>query len=233
MTPIKYHIPGHLGIIMDGNGRWARSRGLNVVKGHRRGAGRIADIIDSASEMGINYISFYAFSTENWMRPKEEVDALMNLMLFSFKKEIKDFNSKNYIAKFAGRRENFSKKILKAMEYCEDLTRGNTGITVVLCIDYGGRQEIADAVNKIIEAGDTEEVTPQKITDNLYLPGIPDIDLLIRTSGEERVSNFMLWQLAYSELYFTDVLWPDFNPEELNKAVNSYSIRQRRFGGRI
>ncbi len=227
MNSPKDCIPSHLGIIMDGNGRWARMRGLKVVSGHREGALRIKDTIDYAAELGIKYVSLYAFSTENWRRSKEEVDALMNLLVLFLKREIKEFNAKNFKIMFSGRRDNFSKKVLNTIRYAEDLTKDNTGLIMILCVDYGGRQEIADAANKT-----KGEVNIQKISSNLYIPEIPDIDLLIRTSGEERISNFMLWQLAYSELYFADVLWPDFSRDEVDKALTSYSIRQRRFGAR-
>jgi undecaprenyl diphosphate synthase len=188
---ISNQIPGHLGIIMDGNGRWARMRGLDVAQGHRSGARRVKDIINCCDEIGVQYVSLYAFSTENWLRPKEEVNALMNLLVLFLKKEINEFNSKNCRIMFAGRREKFSKKVLNTINYSENLTKDNTGLTMILCVDYGGRQEISDAANKI-----EGEVNPDKLSSNLYLPGIPDVDFLIRTSGEERISNFMLGRVA-------------------------------------
>lgn len=204
-------------------------RGLDVLIGHQEGAGRVKDISRYCSEIGVGYLSLFAFSTENWQRPNREVDALMDLLVRFLYSELSEMNKNNIRFLVSGRRRNFSKNVIKALEHTIETTSENTGLNLVLCLDYGGRQEIADAARKNKGNSENEE----EFRNNLYLPEVPDIDLLIRTSGEERISNFMLWQLAYSELYFIPVLWPDFTREELRKAIKSYNNRQRRFGMRL
>lgn len=205
-------------------------RGLDVLIGHQEGAARVKDVSRYCSEIGVGYLTLFAFSTENWQRPNREVDALMDLLVRFLHSELNEMNKNNIRFLIAGRRKNFSKDVIKALEHAIKTTRDNTGLNLVLCLDYGGRQEVIDAAKKSEGNGKLDE---EEFRNYLYLPEMPDIDLLIRTSGEERISNFMLWRLAYTELYFTPALWPDFRQEELNKAIKSYNNRQRRFGMRI
>ncbi|MFH1415567.1 MAG: polyprenyl diphosphate synthase [Elusimicrobiota bacterium] len=222
-------VPDHIAIVMDGNSRWAKIRGYDVLLGHKEGAERVKDVSRYCGDTGVNYLSLFAFSTENWQRSGREVNALMDLLVDFLYDQLDDMNENNIRLLTSGRRRNFSKKVIKALDNAIEKTGSNTGLRLILCLDYGGRREIVDASEKtggII----TEEEDFQK---HLYLPDVPDVDLLIRTSGEERLSNFMLWQLSYSELYFTPVLWPDFDKQEFDRALRSFSRRQRRFGVRI
>ncbi len=221
-------IPEHIAIIMDGNSRWAKMRGLDVVFGHREGAERVKDITRFCRESGVRYLSLFAFSTENWQRPGREVDALMDLLVRFLNSQLGDMKKNNIKFLTAGRKKNFKKDVNKALDYAVRETELNTGLTLVLFLDYGGRQEVIDSA-----IGVSIELEEEDYRHNLYLPELPDVDLLIRTSGEERISNFMLWQLAYSELYFTPELWPDFKKCEFMKAIKSYNRRQRRFGMRV
>lgn len=222
-------LPEHIGIIMDGNGRWAKKRALPRTAGHKAGAEVFRAISKECSRIGIKYVTFYAFSTENWKRPQEEVNALMALFkdyLLEAKSDIAA--SGNIRLKFIGLREGISNELLNLMDEAEAETASHTGTTVYLAINYGGRQEIVNAVNKLIASGKTE-VSEEEISANLYT--VPDCDLIIRPSGEERLSNFLLWQAAYSEFWYSDVLWPDFKAEDLHKALREFEKRNRRFGG--
>ena len=221
-------LPTHLGIIMDGNGRWAKKRGLPRSAGHKAGANVFRTISDECANLGIKYVTFYAFSTENWKRPKEEVDALMSLFkdyLLEAKADmVKAGNNK---IKFIGERDGISAELLKLMDEAEEETASHTGTTVYLAVNYGGRQEIVSAVNALIKEG-KEEINEKDISDNIYT--YPECDLIIRPSGEQRLSNFLLWQAAYSEFWYSDVLWPDFKKEDLYKALRDFESRNRRFG---
>ncbi|MCD6408476.1 isoprenyl transferase [bacterium] len=226
-------IPVHVGIIMDGNGRWATKRNLPRIAGHKEGLKAVRRVVKAADKYGVKYLTLYSFSTENWKRPKEEVEFLFKLMEDRLRKEGENLHKNNVKVRFTGRREELPKELKKIMEEVEKLTSKNTGLNLVFAINYGGRQEIIDAVKKIIKKGYTfQDVNEQLINKFLYLQ-IPEPDLIIRTAGEKRLSNFLLWQSAYSEFYFTDVLWPDFNEECFYKALLSYQRRKRKFGGLI
>ncbi|MGN0534085.1 MAG: polyprenyl diphosphate synthase [Eubacterium sp.] len=222
-------LPEHIGIIMDGNGRWAKKRALPRSAGHKAGANVFRTISKECERLGIKYVTFYAFSTENWKRPKEEVDALMNLFM-EYLLEAKSDMTKagNSKIKFIGEREGLSQELLDLMQEAEEETASHTGTTVYLAINYGGRQEIVSAVNKLIKQGRTE-ITEQDISNEIYT--VPDCDLIIRPSGEQRLSNFLLWQSAYSEFWYSDVLWPDFKVDDLHEALTEFEKRNRRFGG--
>lgn len=221
-------IPCHVGIIMDGNGRWAKERGLNRSKGHEAGYKTLKTTAKYILDSGVKVLSVFAFSTENFNRPKEEVDFLMNLFIKGFKKDSAFFNKENIKVIFSGRKEPLKKDVIEAMEYLSESTKNNTKGILNICLNYGGRSEIVDAVNHIIK-DNLKEVDEEVINNYLYNK-LPDIDLLIRTSGEVRISNFMLWQLSYAELYFPKCYFPDFNQEEFNKALLEYTKRDRRFG---
>ena len=223
-------LPLHIAIIMDGNGRWAAARGLPRSAGHREGAQAVRRTLEAARDMGIKYLTLYAFSTENWTRPKEEINTLMQLLERTLDEYQKSAQKADYRVLVSGERERLPAGILAKMDELVRSTESNKGLTVHLALNYGARQEIVHAVNQILKEG-LAEVTPQDISRHLYQPEIPEPDLIIRTSGEQRLSNFLLWQAAYSEFYFTPVLWPDFNKEELQKAVDAYRARKRRFGG--
>ena len=221
-------IPCHVGIIMDGNGRWAKERGLNRSKGHEAGYKTLKTTAKYILDSGVKVLSVFAFSTENFNRPKEEVDFLMNLFIKGFKKDSAFFNKENIKVVFSGRKEPLKKDVIEAMEYLSESTKNNTKGILNICLNYGGRSEIVDAVNHIIK-DKLKEVDEEVINSYLYNK-LPDIDLLIRTSGEVRISNFMLWQLSYAELYFPKCYFPDFNQEEFDKALLEYTKRDRRFG---
>ena len=223
-------LPLHIAIIMDGNGRWAAARGLPRSAGHREGAQAVRRTLEAARDMGIKYLTLYAFSTENWTRPKEEINTLMQLLERTLDEYQKSAQKADYRVLVSGERERLPAGILAKMDELVRSTESNKGLTVHLALNYGARQEIVHVVNQILKEG-LAEVTPQDISRRLYQPDIPEPDLIIRTSGEQRLSNFLLWQAAYSEFYFTPVLWPDFNKEELQKAVDAYRARKRRFGG--
>jgi len=224
-TPIK-----HLAIIMDGNGRWAEERGLKRTKGHEVGAETIRDITTyCAAHKSIETATFYAFSTENWKRPKIEVEFLMKLLDRYLKKELKTYQEHNIRFQAIGNIDAFSKALQERIKDTEYLTRNNTNLTQILALNYGGRAEITSAVNQLIQEG-KNKVTEDDISSALQTPYC-DIDILIRTSGEERLSNFLLWQLSYAEFYFTPTLWPDFTSEELDTILKSFTQRHRRFGG--
>jgi undecaprenyl diphosphate synthase len=220
----------HLAIIMDGNGRWAQERGLNRTKGHEAGAEVIRDITTyCATHESIETTTFYAFSTENWKRPKLEVEFLMKLLDKYLQKELETYQSHNIRFQAIGNIEAFSKSLQNRIRQTEELTKNNTSLTQVLALNYGGRAEITSAVNSLISKG-KRSITEEDISHALQTP-YSDIDLLIRTSGEERISNFLLWQVSYSEFYFTPTLWPDFTAKELGEIIENYEQRSRRFGG--
>lgn len=219
----------HIAIIMDGNGRWAKQKLLGRIKGHREGAKALREAISACMEKNVEYLTVYAFSTENWQRPKEEVDALMNLLREFIDKELPNFMEKGICLKTIGRTAELPADIVKKLDDAKNKTAENQNFTFVLAINYGSRQEITDAVNNIIKSG-VSEITLETFPEFLYTQNIPDPELLIRTSGEQRLSNFLLWQLSYAEFYFTDVLWPDFKKENLFAAIDEYKKRNRRFG---
>lgn len=225
----------HIAIIMDGNGRWAKKRGKPHIYGHRQGAQALKNIIEESVRLGLKFLTVYAFSTENWDRPAPEVRGLMALLKRYLKKETQSLHEKNIRICFIGGREKFDADILDLMQDAESLTQHNTGLTFVVALSYGARQEIMQAIRCIVEdvsahKVQTDQMTPEIFQTYLYTAGIPDPDLIIRTSGEQRISNFLLWQLAYAEFYFTPVLWPDFSKEDLCKAMDSFYGRERRFG---
>ncbi|MCQ8211263.1 isoprenyl transferase [Cetobacterium somerae] len=226
---MKLDIPNHIAIIMDGNGRWAKEKGMPRTYGHKAGADTLRKILTSCGELGVKYLTVYAFSTENWKRAKEEVDTLMFLFKTYLKNEKKLLMKNNVRFIVSGRKEGISKDLLNEIEKLENVTKGNTGITLNIAFNYGGRAELIDAIKEIIK-NDEKEITEEIIEKYLYNQ-LPDPELLIRTSGEMRISNFLLWQIAYSEIYVTDTYWPDFNRDELMKAIESYQKRDRRFGG--
>ncbi|WP_130891966.1 isoprenyl transferase [Fusobacterium ulcerans] len=226
---MESRIPSHIAIIMDGNGRWAERRGLPRTLGHKEGAVALRKIITYAGEIGIKYLTVYAFSTENWRRSKDEVDALMFLFKTYLKNEEKNIMKNNVRFLVSGRKDGVSLPLLKAIKNLEDKSKDNTGLTLNIAFNYGGRAEIIDAVNSILKLK-KDHIDEENFSKYLY-SDMPDPELLIRTSGELRISNFLLWQIAYSEIYITEALWPDFDEKELDKAIESYNGRDRRFGG--
>lgn len=229
------NVPAHVAIILDGNGRWAKKRLMPRNYGHMQGAKVVEQICEDADSIGIKYLTVYAFSTENWNRPKDEVEALMKLLRNYLKDCIKRANNNNMRVRVIGEKTGLSDDIRNKINELEECSKNNTGLTFTIALNYGSRDEITRAVRKIsedVKQGiiDENDIDDKMISDYLDTGGIPDPDLLIRTSGEQRLSNFLLWQLAYTEFYFTDVLWPDFNKKELLKAVEKYSERDRRFG---
>ena len=220
--------PSHVGIIMDGNGRWAVARGKKRSYGHHAGSANVDRVVTHAFNKGVKALTLYAFSSENWARPQDEVDELMKLLKTYFKKFIKKVIKNNVRLMVSGGREQLSAELIKVIEDGENKSKDNTEHVLNIALNYGGRQEIVYAVKKLIENG--EEITVDSISKNLYTASIGEPDLIIRTGGEYRLSNFLLYQGAYSELYFTDVLWPDFDEGELDKALDSFSKRKRRFG---
>ena len=223
-------LPVHVGVIMDGNGRWAKQRGLPRIEGHRKGAQVAEKIVMTASRLGIKYLSLYAFSTENWKRPKSEVNFLFHLMHEYVKSKLSMFLDNNVKFKVIGRLHQLPPYLIEGFREMEELTSACSGMTAVFAVNYGGRQEILDAVNSAIRAG-VNHLDEATIREFLYMPELPDLDLLIRTSGEMRVSNFLLWQSAYTELWFTKTLWPDFTEDEFLSAIDDFKRRERRFGG--
>ncbi len=225
-------LPVHVAIIMDGNGRWAKKRNLPRIAGHREGVKRVREIVEESREIGIKYLTLYAFSKENWKRPESEVSFLMKLFIRSAKEQFNDLMKNNVRVKIIGDRIGMPSDVLDMFRWIEEETANNTGLNLLLAINYGGRVEIVNGVKRIIERGiPSDDLSPELFEKYLYTKDIPDPDLVIRTSGEMRISNFLLWQIAYSEFYFTDILWPDFSKEEYKKAIEDYSHRKRRFGG--
>ena len=231
------NLPKHIAIIMDGNRRWARNKGLPVALGHKEGAKILEKIVRYAKNIGIKYITVYAFSTENWKRSEEEVSTLMNLMMNYLESYSKRADSENIKVQILGNRQRLSDKMNDLIEKCMERTKDNTGITFNIALNYGGRDEILGAVKNIAEKIQNnemkiEDITEQTISDNLYTKGQPDPDLLIRTSGEIRLSNFLPWQLVYSEFVFVDKNWPDFSEKDLDEAIEEYQKRNRKFGAK-
>ena len=229
------NIPYHVGIILDGNGRWAKERGLKRSEGHKAGYDNLKKLSLHILNTGVKILSVYVFSTENFKRSEEEVGYLMNLIVKKFKKDAKYFVDNNVKVIFSGRRENLRNDVLDAMDYIANLTKDNTSGILNICLNYGSRAEITDMVKNIsskVKDGiiDIDTITEELVNENLY-QNLPDIDFLIRTSGEERISNFMLWQLSYAEFYFPKTYFPDFNEEEFDKSLEVYNNRNRRFGG--
>lgn len=229
-------IPRHVALILDGNGRWAKRRGLPRTAGHKQGCVTVEQTVEDAARLGIEYLTVYGFSTENWKRSAEEVGVLMQLFRYYLKRLLKIAKANNVRVKMIGDRTRFDKDIIEGIDRLESETIENTGMTFVIAVNYGSRDEIARAVRRMTaDCKDgliaPEDVTEERIAAYLDTAGIPDPDLLIRTSGELRLSNYLLWQLAYSEFYVTDCLWPDFNKEELLNAIVQYNKRERRFGG--
>jgi len=214
---------------MDGNGRWAKKRNLPRAYGHRAGVRAVRRIIEACLDLGIKYLTLYTFSTENWSRPRKEIDSLMRLFSKTIKKEVKNLKEKKVRVHFIGRTDSLPEDVKNHIKWVQDETRGYKRLHLIIAMNYSGRSEIIDGVNKAIEAG--KKVDEESFKDFLYLPDLPDPDLLIRTSNEYRISNFLLYQIAYSELYITPTLWPDFNKKELLKAIKEFSTRERRFGG--
>ena len=226
-------IPRSVAIIMDGNSRWATEHGLMVADGHREGTRALRRTVEAAIDVGIESLTVYAFSTENWLRPPSEVDALMEIFGETIQRELPDLAEQGVRTRFVGRRDRVSPELQAQMADLEDETAHRDRLNLWIAFDYGGRSELAEAAKRIVEAGlGADEIDEQVFSKYLYAPELPDPDLLIRTSGELRISNFLLWQLAYSELVFTERRWPEFGPDDLRAAVDEYSERQRRFGGR-
>ncbi|MEE0451898.1 isoprenyl transferase [Peptacetobacter sp.] len=241
MNNLKYDIdlekmPTHIAIIMDGNGRWAKSRFLPRTAGHKAGVETIRKVVKEADRLGLQYLTLYAFSTENWKRPKLEVDALMNLLVTYLKNEIDELHKNNVKLTAVGDFEKLPEACVKELHSAMDKTKDNTGVHLNLALNYGGRNDIREAVVEIAKEYkegkiSLEDITEERIKKHLSTGEIPDPDLVIRTSGEQRLSNFLLWDIAYSEFYYTDIHWPDFDGEALEKAIYAYQKRDRRFGG--
>ncbi|MBU1026317.1 MAG: isoprenyl transferase [Candidatus Margulisbacteria bacterium] len=227
MDPKK--VPQHIAIIMDGNGRWAKKRMLPRIAGHKEGSESVRAVLKACAEFGVKYLTLYAFSTENWRRPDEEVDFLMGLFSQTIDNEIEELMENEVKLKFLGRLEKFSPGLKKKMREAMEKTKNNKRITLNVMVNYGGRAEIVDALNEIIASGE-KGADEDLINKHLYTRGMPDPDLLIRTASEMRVSNFLLWQIAYAEIYVTAALWPDFRREELIKAIEDFQKRVRKFG---
>ena len=226
----KLKIPTHVGIIVDGNGRWAKERGLSRLKGHDAGFDNLRELVKYIHKRGVKYLSLYVFTTENFKCPKEEVDHLMDLFVIMYKRYRDDFAKNNIKVVFSGRDEPLPKKVIKARDELVELTKNNTGGTVNFCMNYGGRAEILDAIKKIAKSGvDVDSLTEEDIRKYLY-QDLPDVDLMIRTSGELRLSNFLLWQNSYAEFYFPKTKFPDFHEADFDQALFEYTSRDRRFG---
>lgn len=233
----KNNLPNHVAVIMDGNGRWAKKQGKPRSFGHLEGANRVVEIVRTASNLGIKVLSLFAFSTENWKRPSKEVEKIMTLVIKFINSYIDELAENNVTLKVLGRKDKLPEKVINKIEYAINKTSDNSGMTLNICLNYGGRQEILDATKNMISfykdksLEEIENIDLQEFENFLYTKENSDVDLLVRPSGELRVSNFLLYQLAYAEFYFSDVLWPDFNSEEFYKTIYSYQKRDRRFGG--
>ena len=231
----SHKLPNHVAIIMDGNGRWAKQKGMARVFGHKNGVKAVTETVETAAEMGIKVLTLYAFSTENWKRPKKEIDLLMSLLVSSLKDELDTLQKNDIKLQSIGQIENLPKKAQKELNEVIHLTKNNSSLVLNLALSYGSREEIVKAIKNISKKVvnkelSIEEIDEKIINNHLYTFTLPDVDFLIRTSGEKRISNFLLWQIAYAELYFTDVLWPDFRKEDFFKAILNYQQRERRFG---
>lgn len=224
-------IPVHLGLILDGNRRWAKANGVSVAQGHRRGYQNLKTVARAALKYGVRYVSAYVFSTENWQRDQQEVHDIMSILKWVLKHEVKEFNKENIRLRVIGSKAKLGAALLTAIHDAEKMTEDNTAGTILLCLDYGGQQEIVDAVKRIAATGvKPADITAELIADNMYAPDVPPLDLIIRTSGEQRLSNFMTWEAAYSELAFNDKNWPEFSEADLQSAMDHYGQRHRRFG---
>jgi undecaprenyl diphosphate synthase len=227
----KSVVPRHLGLILDGNRRWARENGVPIAEGHRQGFLNTKKLGRSLFDQGIEYVSAYVFSTENWQRSADEVKQLMKLFMWVAKHEAKELHKDGIRLRVIGSRLRLGKSLVKALHEAEELTKDNTRGTLLLCLDYGGQQEVVDAIKELAANGvNPADITSELISEHLYAPDVPPVDLIIRTSGEQRLSNFMLWRAAYSELMFTKSYWPDFSETELRGMLTEYSTRKRRFG---
>jgi undecaprenyl diphosphate synthase len=230
---VESHVPRHVGIIMDGNGRWARRRGHPASFGHRAGVRAIKPVLQACEDLGVHVLSIYAFSTENWTRPRAEVRALMRLFHETMQREIDEMHRRGVKIVVSGRREDLSPRMRERIDEAMARTANNTNGVLNVCLNYGGRAEVVDAVKTIVSDGlEPSQIDDSAISARMYQPSLPDPDLIIRTAGEHRVSNFLLWQGAYAEIVVTETLWPDFGPEDLKAALREYSSRVRRFGGR-
>ncbi|VDH00607.1 undecaprenyl pyrophosphate synthetase [Helicobacter pametensis] len=227
--PERTNIPRHVCVIMDGNGRWAKKRLLPRVMGHKRGLTALENLAARCAELGVEYLTVFAFSTENWRRLEDEVSFLMKLFLQALDGKVDKMHQNNLRLKVIGNRSRFPAAIVAGIEAAERLTAGNTGLTLTVAADYGGRWDILQAANQLIAEG-KREITEDDLSQRLSLAEAPEPDLFIRTGGETRISNFMLWQMAYAEFYFTDALWPDFDAAEFDRAISSFRVRERRFG---
>lgn len=227
--PERTNIPRHVCVIMDGNGRWAKKRLLPRVMGHKRGLTALENLAARCAELGVEYLTVFAFSTENWRRPEDEVSFLMKLFLQALGGKVAKMHQNNLRLKVIGNRSRFPAAIVEGIEAAERLTADNTGLTLTVAADYGGRWDILQAANRLIAEGKSE-ITEDDLSRCLSLAEAPEPDLFIRTGGETRISNFMLWQMAYAEFYFTDALWPDFDAAEFDRAISSFRVRERRFG---
>lgn len=228
-------VPYHIAIIMDGNGRWARERMLPRVVGHREGAKRVKEILREAKKVGVKVLTIFAFSTENWNRPKKEIEFILSYLIKFLRSYRKEFAQRDIKFKAIGRRDRFNKKVIEAIREAEELTKNNQSFTFNVALDYGGRWDIVNAATEVAKKCLSKNISWKDIDEKLFnkylsLAGIPAPDLLIRTSGEKRISNFLIWDLAYSEFYFTPIFWPEFDKEHLHKAIKAYSQRERRFG---
>ena len=228
-------VPGHVAIIMDGNGRWANARGLPRHAGHRAGVKSVRQSVEYAAQKGISHLTLFAFSSENWRRPADEVGKLMGLFLEALQREVDELHRNEVRLEFIGAREQLQGELIQRIEAAEEQTRGNSGLHLIIAAAYGGRWDIVDAARKLaarVAAGEIaiEDIDEKTVSSSLALAGIPDPDLLIRTGGERRVSNFLLWNLAYAELWFTDCLWPDFRAADFDEAMDYFASRQRRYG---
>ncbi len=233
---VSTHVPRHVAFIMDGNGRWAASRGLSRTEGHRQGLETLRGVIRHCAKRGVGVVTIYSFSTENWSRPEPEVKFLMSLLRRFVQRDLSELHKENIRIRIIGERESLEPGILKLLQDAENLTCNNTGMDLVVAFNYGARQEISGAVRRLCEkvaAGEmtADEISEDAITSALDTAGLPDPDLIVRTSGELRLSNFLLWQAAYTEFYFTDLMWPDFDEAALDEALESFGSRERRYGG--
>lgn len=235
MSNFKNDMPKHLAIIMDGNGRWAEKKGKNRIQGHSHGVKAVQEVVEEAVQLKIEHLTLYAFSTENWSRPQEEIGVLMKLLVSTLKSEFEKLLKNRIKLNVIGNLHQLPKIVQKELLYVVEKTQNNNEMTLTLALSYGGREELANALKQLAIKVKNNIISPEKIdqfiiNEHLYTQNLPDVDLLIRTSGEKRISNFLLWQIAYAELYFTKVLWPDFTKKHLHKALSNYQKRERRFG---
>ncbi len=229
------NVPAHVAVIMDGNGRWARKRGLPRHAGHRAGVKAVRKVVETAAQRGVAYLTLFAFSSENWRRPQEEVGKLMKLFVEALRREVDELHRNNVKLRFVGAREQLSQGLIEKISAAEQQTAANSGLELIVAVAYGGRWDIVEATRELVAGAAAGEISPDDIDDEaiasrLQLAGVPDPDLLIRTGGEQRISNFLLWNLAYSELCFPDVLWPDFAEQHFDEALRFFSQRERRYG---